>query len=105
MSNTEQDSYKIEPLQGSANYRTWKFSMKMVLQAKELWEIVSGVEIRPDVEIQALAWDKRARKALAHISLSLAVSEQHYIIDCETPNEAWNILEKLYEGKRRNRKF
>jgi hypothetical protein len=29
-------------LQGSANYRTWKFSMRMTLLAKDLWEVVGG---------------------------------------------------------------
>ena len=33
-----EETYKIEPLQGSSNYRTWKFSMRMVLQARDLWE-------------------------------------------------------------------
>ena len=49
VTNTE-ETYKIEPLQGSANYRTWKFSMKMVLQARDLWEVVSGEEVKPDAE-------------------------------------------------------
>jgi hypothetical protein len=47
--NTE-DTYKIELLQGRANYRTWKFSIKMVLQAKDLWEVVSGEEVKPETE-------------------------------------------------------
>jgi hypothetical protein len=100
-----QDNYKIEPLKGSANYRTWKFSVKMVLQAKDLWEIVSGVEVKPEVETEGVAWEKRARKALAVISLTLTAAEQEHVIDCTTPKAAWDILEKLYEGKGRNRKF
>jgi len=47
MTTTESEAYKIEALTGSGNYRTWKFSVKMVLQAKELWEVVSGKELRP----------------------------------------------------------
>jgi ankyrin repeat protein len=31
-----EEVYKIEHLQGSANYRTWKFSITMVLQAKDI---------------------------------------------------------------------
>ncbi len=45
-----EESYKIEPLQGSANYRTWKFSMRMVLQARDLWSVVSGEEVKPEAE-------------------------------------------------------
>jgi hypothetical protein len=98
-----EETYRIEPLQGSANYRTWKFSMKMVLQARDLWEVVSGEEVKPEAAAQA--WEKKARKALATIALALSAAEKEHIIDCTTPKAAWDILEKLYEGKGRNRKF
>jgi hypothetical protein len=45
-----EESYKVEPLQGSANYRTWKFSVRMVLQARELWEVVSGEEVKLEAD-------------------------------------------------------
>jgi hypothetical protein len=74
--NDREDAYRIELLQGSSNYRTWKFSMKMVLQAKDLWEVVSGDEAKPVDEKAAQAWEKKARKALAAIALTLsAVTE------------------------------
>ena len=104
VANTE-ETYKIEPLQGSANYRTWKFSMRMVLQARDLWEVVSGEEAKPEAEKAAQAWEKKARKALATIALALSAAEKEHIIECTTPKAAWDILEKLYEGKGRNRKF
>src|SRR5436190_15400115 len=100
-----EESYKIEPLQGSANYRTWKFSMRMVLQARDLWEVVSGEEVKPEAEKAAQAWEKKARKALAVIALALSAPEKEHIIECTAPKAAWDILEKLYEGKGRNRKF
>jgi hypothetical protein len=100
-----EETYKIEPLQGSSNYRTWKFSMRMVLQARDLWEVVSGEEVKPVEEKAAQAWEKKARKALAAIALALSAAEKENIIDCETPKAAWDVLAKLYEGKGRNRKF
>jgi gag-polypeptide of LTR copia-type/Domain of unknown function (DUF4219)/Zinc knuckle len=102
--NTE-ETYKVESLQGSANYRTWKFSMRMVLQARDLWEVVSGEEVKPEEAKAALAWEKKARKALATIALTLSAAEKEHIIECTAPKAAWDILEKLYEGKGRNRKF
>ena len=59
---TTEETYKVEPLQGSANYRTWKFSTKMVLQAKDLWEVVSGEEVRPEAEKAAQAWEKKGHE-------------------------------------------
>jgi hypothetical protein len=32
--------------------------MKMVLQAKDLWEIVSGVEVKSEVEKEGIDWEK-----------------------------------------------
>jgi gag-polypeptide of LTR copia-type/Domain of unknown function (DUF4219) len=98
------DVYKIDLLRGSSNYRTWKFSMRMVLQAKDLWEVVSGGEVKPTGE-EAVAWEKKARKALADIALSVSAVEKENIIECTTLKAAWDILEKLYERKGRNRKF
>src|SRR5436305_8771008 len=105
MSQVTEEIYKVELLQGSANYRTWKFSMTMVLQAKDLWEVVSGEEEKPKTEPEVQAWDRKARKALATIALALAAAEKEHVIECTTPKAAWDILEKLYEGKGRNRKF
>ena len=42
---------------------------------------------------------------MAAIALALSAAEKEYIIDCTTPKAAWDILEKLYEGKGHNRKF
>src|SRR5579859_7778023 len=100
-----EETYKVEPLQGSANYRPWKFSMRMVLQAKDLWEVVTGEEVKPEAEKAAQAWERKARKALATIVLDLSAAEKEHIIESTTPKAAWDILEKLYEGKGRNRKF
>src|SRR5579859_6924704 len=95
------ESYRAtDLLQGSTNYRTWKFSVRMTLLARDLWDVVN---VKP--EDAPADWDQRAAKALAVIALSLSAAEQEHIIDCKTPKEAWDIFEKLYEGKGRNRKF
>ena len=83
-----EEIYKLEPLQGSTNYRTWKFSMRMVLQARDLWEVVSGEEVKPEAEKAVQAWERKARKALAAIMLALSAAEKERIIDCTTPKAA-----------------
>jgi len=104
MSEIESDKFRVAILSGSSNYRTWKFSMKMLLMAKDLWGVVSGDEGRPSTG-STKEWEARSQKALANISLSVSAAEQQHIIDCTSAKEAWDILEKLYEGKGRNRKF
>src|SRR5438552_12635473 len=104
VTNTE-ETYEVEPLKGSADYGTRKLSVRMVLQARDLREVVSGGEVKPEAEKAAQAWEKKARKALAVIALALSAPEKEHIIECTAPKAAWDILEKLYEGKGRNRKF
>jgi len=78
--------------------------MKMVLMAKDIWSVVDGSEAKPSGDATS-DWEKKNQKALAYISLALSPIEQHHILDCTTAKAAWDILEKLYEGKGRNRKF
>jgi gag-polypeptide of LTR copia-type len=42
---------------------------------------------------------------MATIVLGMSAAEQEHVIDCQSPKAAWDILEKLYGGKGRNRKF
>ena len=75
MSSSE---FKVTPLEGSINYRTWKFSMRMVLMAKDLWGVVDGSEVKS--ESGDAEWEKKNQKALAYISLSLTPIEQHHVL-------------------------
>jgi hypothetical protein len=93
---------RVAPLEGSSNYRTWKFSMKMVLMSKDIWGVVDGLEVKANEDKE---WEKKDRKALALISLSVTQLELHNILDCTMAKSAWDILKKLYEGKGQNRKF
>jgi len=58
--------------------------MRMVLQARDLWEVVSGEEVKPESETAAQVWDKKARKALAAIALAITGEEKENIIECTT---------------------
>jgi hypothetical protein len=70
---------RVAPLEGSSNYRTWKFSMKMVLMSKDIWGVVDGSEVKADEDKE---WEKKDQKALALISLSVTQLELHKILDC-----------------------
>ena len=65
---------RIEKFKGE-NFHLWKFKMQMVLEEKDLWNIVKGDEVEPaeegTTETQSRQFQKRERKALATICLSL----------------------------------
>ena len=99
MSN-EDALFKMEKL-NTDNYHSWKFSMKMFLIGKDLWEIVQGTEILPrEAAVCSDAQKKfvrRCNQALATICLNISNSLQVYVRSVTTAKEAWDILAKHFE--------
>jgi hypothetical protein len=100
---------RIAALDGT-NYRSWAFSMKMLLKGLELWDVIEDYEepaetaegetsaARPKKKMDA-KWYKKDQLALSCIALGLKPSEQEHIYNCDTAKDAWNCLKELYEGK------
>ncbi len=104
---------RIAALDGT-NYRSWAFSMKMLLKAHELWEViedeeelvegeqdsgnVSGAAAKKGKQAEA-KWRRKDQLALSNIALALKPSEQEHIYNCSMAEDAWNSLKEIYEGK------
>jgi hypothetical protein len=76
-----------------SNYGIWKLKMQMVLQMRDLWEMVDGEDNWSDS-----AWVKKSDKARAVIGLSLSDSQLSHIRDCKTAKAVWTALAKVHEG-------
>lgn len=88
-----QVSYKVEKLQGSKNYATWKYAMKMLLIREKLWKAVEPAlleneQVDKDLDQQALA------------AIVLNVQPCIYVRTktATTAREAWTRLEKAFES-------
>ena len=82
---------RIPALDGS-NYRSWSFSMKMLLKARELWDVIEdetpnvrtrestseGTPEAPQPQHDA-AWRRKDQLALSSIVLSLKPAEQEQV--------------------------
>jgi hypothetical protein len=44
----QEDKLSIDKLQGIKNWQVWKYQMKVILEARELWSHVDGTAISPD---------------------------------------------------------
>jgi transposase InsO family protein len=96
----------IEKLNGD-NFHIWKFKMQMVLEEKDLWDIVTGDEPRPsqlDAKAGAsvaetISYDKRAKKAFTIICLSVQDSQLGVVRSAKSAQEAWRKLVQHYEMK------
>ena len=88
----------------STNYWSWAFSMKMLLKAHELWEIIEDDDDEEEtstgkVKRSDAKWRKKDQLALSSIALAVKPSEQQHLYNCGTAKDAWNCLKELYEGK------
>lgn len=79
----------IDKLEGSSNYRQWKFAMRMLLVHEELYFVVVDDELKPEHAA-------KDQKALAKICLSVKPSVYPHISQAQTAKEAWSALEKAY---------
>ena len=93
---------RIEKFKGE-NFHLWKFKMQMVLEEKDLWNIVKGDEVEPAKEgttkTQRRQFQKRERKALTTICLSLGDEQLSLVRTATTAKEAWSKLGSHYEVK------
>ena len=97
----------ISKLQGGDDYHAWKFSMRMFLLGRDLWEIVEGSETVNEhaTELEQRKFKRRENHALANICLSIVPSLHIYVRSCKTAKEAWDNLERRFEEKSLTRKI
>lgn len=85
----------IDKLKGIDDFVNWKFTMRMILLHEDLFDTISG-ECKDE---------KKNRKALAKICLSVSSSAMHHVRNAETPHQAWTNLQKAYEDKGLSRRL
>ena len=101
------DNGDVAKLQGSDDYHSWKFSMRMFLLGRDLWEIVDGTETinEYNTEAEQRKFKRRENHALSKICLSVASSLHIYVRNCKSAKEAWDSLERKFEEKSLARKI
>jgi len=92
--------YIVERLNGQSNYETWKFAMRILLEAKELWEVVDGPRARDGHGGDEEALTLEEKKAMAYLILAISPRGQQEVRDCTTPKKVWKRLESLCQEGR-----
>ena len=92
------DKWSIDKLD-SSNWMTWKFQIKYLLLAKDLWGIVDGTEVLVEnaSEQQRINFNKKSQKAFSTIVMSISSSQLYLITSCEEPARAWAALKNHFE--------
>lgn len=93
-----EEKWSIEKLNGS-NWNTWKFQMKHLLMAKELWSLVDGSEVLASEATAAAAalFQSRLHKAFLTIVLAIDSAQLYLVTSCEEPKQAWDALKNHFE--------
>lgn len=107
----ENELVKIAHLKGAENWASWKFQVRILLNASGAWSVVNGEIIRPvavpnadtmamtTYEREVAAWLKSDRIGQKIIGTSVDPQALLHIINCETAAEMWNKLKSVYEQK------
>lgn len=96
--STADEKWSIDRLDGT-NWMTWKFQMRHLLLAKELWGFVDGSEVeREGMTVQEKAdHKKKSQKALSAIVMAISTSQLYLITSCDSPKPAWDALKSHFE--------
>ena len=95
---TEIDKWSIDKLD-SSNWITWKFQIKHLLLAKDLWGLVDGTEVLQD-DASAQQWadfNKRSQKAFSTMVMSVSSLQLYLITSYEELRRAWTALRNHFE--------
>ena len=98
----QEDKLFIDKLEGTKNWQAWKYQIKVLLEAKELWGHVDGTAISPALSKSSSssssaksAFKKAQRKIKALLVMSINSDLVHLITECQTPKEIWNVLKEI----------
>jgi hypothetical protein len=95
-------------LKGQANWNVWKFQTTVVLKSRSLFDVVAGVQVKPQQEDgkSAEIYEKELKEfttkdSKAQELLVTSVEEQVlvHLLTCESAKEMWDKLLSIYEKK------
>jgi transposase InsO family protein len=102
--------YNIEKLT-ETNYHTWVEQMEAILDEREIWNIVKGIEVEEEPVITSEASDdvlnkynayiKKVKTARAVLVASVSPSVMSFISGVKDPVEIWKTLEDKFAPKTR----
>lgn len=98
MPSTSGSSAVNPKLEGLENWTTWKFQIKVLLKALEIYNVVDGSEVIPtDQGNNRTAWLLKDAKAQSIIVTRVSNKVMLQVITCESAKEIWDKLHMIYE--------
>lgn len=87
-------------LEGVSNWHTWKFQVKVILKAVNVFDIVDGTRKCPETDEEKISlWKRLDAKAQGVIVVRLSSKALLHVQNCETAKDIWDKLNTVYEQK------
>lgn len=88
-------------------YRQWKFQMNCALRAKGLLDIVNGVLVKPqdDIDGKLSKWDKSDAIAMFTITSAMELNQITLVENCASSKQIMDKLNSIYEQKSETNKM
>lgn len=94
------EDFKISKLEDAVGWTLWKFQVKVVLRASNLWNIINGSKKKPETAGKDLEeWNLLDAKAQKILVVSMGEEPMLHIMNCESAEGMWSVLESIYEQK------
>lgn len=108
----ETEIIKIDKLQDVSQWTTWRFQVRVCLNASGLFSIASGDEkcpetadvdasaaVKTETERRIVEWKQKDAKAQRIIVTSIGSKPMQHILRCESSTTMWTKLHAIYEQK------
>lgn len=95
--------FRISRFTDPQQWTTWEFTVRVMLKAGDVFEVVDGTERKPEGLVANLTklqeWKKKDSKAQGIIVGSIGEKILLHILSCNTANEMWTKLNAVYAQK------
>lgn len=101
---------RIDKLQDAAQFTSWKFQVRIALNAREIYGVVSGTEVKPEAAATTAGataitaantaitdWNNKDARAQNIIVSTLGDRAIAHVMDCATASAMWQKLITIYE--------
>lgn len=106
----ETETVRIEKLQEASQFTNWRFQIRVVLKASEIFDVVSGDEKKPEAaaasaEAGEIAtanqkiseWNKKDARAQKIIVTALGSKIIVHVLNCDTAHAMWQKLHSVFQ--------
>lgn len=94
----ESESVRIEKLQEASQFSTWKFQMTLLMKSVEIYDVVTGLRVKPLQEgDDQKKWIRDDAKAQKYIGTTISGKFVKHILNLTSAKEMWEKLIYVFD--------